>query len=290
MHLLVPHLARVTKDTAPATATRQPRSPPSPSTLRCRIVRAALAHRRRHSAEETKDAAHMSEDEGCTIVLQRLNWTRTTLISDLLDVFHVNGVEESSFWMKAILIQGQGSSMLKTFDIAPCCYPLLLGPVFRQKKCILSGIANSSKIIFAFPVKTTKIFGQLFLHCIQTGPNILITRPSRMGVEVGKDTVRRAHFGVFSTSHFTHTALSSDWKVHIFRHRHFFIIHRGFPWKSAHFFVTDGDPNWPFRCLDSPCYISKFHLIPEQQMLIFNWSPNIQWKWNWTNNIKTFHA
>ena len=81
-------------------------SPSSPSTLRCRIVRAALAHRRRHSAEETKDAAHMSEDEGCTIVLQRLNWTRTTLISDLLDVFHVNGVEESSFWMKAILIQG----------------------------------------------------------------------------------------------------------------------------------------------------------------------------------------
>ena len=131
--------------------------------------------------------------------------------------------------MKAILIQGQGSTMLKSFHVAPCCYPLRLGPVSRQKKCILSGIANSSKIIFAFPVKTTKIFGQHCLHCIQTGPNILKqTRPSRIGVEVGKDTVRRAHFGVFSTSHFTRTALSSDWKVHIFRHRHFFITHRGF--------------------------------------------------------------
>ena len=35
-------------------------------------------------------------------------------------------------------------------------------------------------------------------------------RPSRI---VGKDTVRRVHFGAFSTSHFAPSALSSDWIV-----------------------------------------------------------------------------
>ena len=46
-----------------------------------------------------------------------------------------------------------------------------------------------------------------------------------LAVSLGKDKVRRVYFGVFSTSHFP--ALSSDWKVLSFRHRHFFVTHRG---------------------------------------------------------------
>ena len=48
---------------------------------------------------------------------------------------------------------------------------------------------------------------------------IIITRPKppyrRQGLagSWGKDTVRRVHFGAFSTSHFAPSALSSDWIV-----------------------------------------------------------------------------
>ena len=48
---------------------------------------------------------------------------------------------------------------------------------------------------------------------------IIITRPKppfgRQGLagSWGKDKVRRVNFGVFSTSHFAHLALSSDWIV-----------------------------------------------------------------------------
>ena len=63
--------------------------------------------------------------------------------------------------------------------------------------------------------------------------NFDTTRPKppngRQGLAVswGKDIVKQVHFGVFSTSHFTHTALSSGWKVLIFRHKHFFVTHGG---------------------------------------------------------------
>ena len=190
--------------------------------------------------------------------------------------------------------------MLKTFHIAPCCYPLILGPVCRQKMHSL-GIANSSKIIFAFPVKTTKIFGQHCLHCIQTGPNIFwyklgqaewgwgwaktqsdgyisgcsqrLTLRLRCSARIGKCSF-------FVTDTFGHTFSSLTGSPN---------SHSGQSLKkcsfSSHFFVTDRGPNWPFRCLDSPSYIS-FHLIPEQQLLMFSWSPNTQWNCNWTNNIK----
>ena len=66
---------------------------------------------------------------------------------------------------------------------------------------------------------------------------LIQTRPSRMGVGVGKDTVRRVHFRVFSTSHFAPTLLSSDWQVLIFRHRHFW----------SHFLFTNRESQLTFR-------------------------------------------
>ena len=140
--------------------------------------------------------------------------------------------------MKAILIQGQGSSMLKTFHIAPCCYPLILGPVCRQKMHSF-GYCKFLQNYICIPCKNHEnLWSALFaLHSNWSQYFLIQTRPSRMGVGVGKDTVRRVHFRVFSTSHFAPTLLSSDWQVLIFRHRHFW----------SHFFFTNRESQLTFR-------------------------------------------
>ena len=68
-----------------------------------------------------------------------------------------------------------------------------------------------------------------------------------------KDTVRSLHFGVFTTFDFTPTALSSDWKVHISRHTHFFVPQRG----ACSFFVTNGGSQLTFRTKTEKVLISR---------------------------------
>ena len=108
---------------------------------------------------------------------------------------------------------------------------------------------------------------------------ICMTRPKppceRQGLAEswGKDTVRQVHFGVFSTSHFAPTVLSSDWielnSTMEKRAKNVTLLIRGSIWpplvqkrdvtdRGIHLTsfgaknVTSptGGSNWPFRCLD----------------------------------------
>ena len=72
------------------------------------------------------------------------------------------------------------------------------------------------------------------------------------------------YFEVFSTFHFAPTALSSFWKVLIFRHRHFFVTHRGVPMRKCSFFAADtfssltGGFQLPFRTMLEKVFIFLF--------------------------------